>query len=246
MDFEFRPRVGVTIVAALIALVLLALAVWQMARFFEKSALEDEWNARASQPPGELRSLDDFDADALDYRQVIAHGTLDTERVAIYDHQRFRGEPGCLIASPLRLEGGGTILTVRGFVPHTRAHRCEDAALTAATPTRWRALVHTNRPNLADMPNRAIQKGDRLRWDTFDVEGTYPAFGITDGPTTPTVLVLHEEHVGAPFPLASYEHLAAPYLTAMRHLNYAGTWLMTLLIVLGIWGGMSVRRVDAA
>lgn len=243
MDFEFHPRIGVTIFALLSGLVVLSLAVWQISRFMEKSVLEDEWNARQGQAPHALDTLDQFDPEKLDYRRAIARGVLDESRLAIYDHHRFRGEPGCLVASPLKLTAGGTIIVVRGFVPHTRVHRCEDAPLSSAGTGELAGLIHTLDPNLADVANRD-QRGATLRWDTFDVEGTYEAWAITDRPSTPTVLVLDEAHVGDPFPLASFEHVSAPYLTSMRHLNYAGTWLVTLLIIAGIWGGASMKRVD--
>ncbi len=245
MDFEFRPRVGVTVIAVFAALVLTALATWQIARFLEKSELEDEWNRRQAEAPVQLRDLADFDANALDFRRAVAHGALDESRVAVFDNHRFRAEPGCLIASPLALTGGGTVIVIRGFVPHTRQQRCTEATISPAGHGPWNALVHTVRPNLADTPHRD-QRGASQQWDTLDIDGAYAAWEIHDGPGTSTVLVLDEDHVGDPFPLASFEHVSAPYLTSMRHLNYAGTWLISLLLLAGLWGGMSMRRVPTA
>lgn len=246
MQFEFRFRPVVTLLSAALVIVLAVLAFWQLGRFLEKSQLEDKWAQRQAAPPIAFDRLAGFDADALDYRQVEARGTLDTTHVVYYSERRFRGEPGCLVASPLKLAAGGTILVVRGFVPHTPDARCDEKPLTAPGDGELLALVHTVRPNLADPPNRAKATGPTLHFDTLDVDGTYTAWGIEDRPTTPTVLVLDEKHVGSPFPYASYEHVSAPYLTSMRHLNYAGTWFICILLVLGAWGGLCMRRVDPA
>lgn len=245
MEFEFQPRPTSTVVAVLIGLVLLALAVWQMSRFIEKSALEDEWARRQAQEPIVMTSTSGFDADELEARRVRARGTLDRSRIAIVDHRRFRGEPGCFVLSPFMFEEGGTILALRGFVPHTRVERCEEAELSDPPSELYVGVIHTLSPNLADAANRG-QAGTPLRWDTFDVVGTYGSWSLEGAPTTPSLLVLDESHVGDPFPLPSYEHVSAPYLTSMRHLNYAGTWLVLLLIVAGMWGALSLRRVDAA
>lgn len=245
MDFEFRPRPVITALALLIAMVFVALATWQLSRFLEKSELEDEWNRRQAEPPKALTSLDGFDPEALDYRRVEAFGDLDETRTAIFDNHRFRAEPGCLVAQPLSLRDGGTMVVIRGFVPHTPDRRCTDVPITPAGSGSWHALVHTVRPNLADVPHRD-QRGPALVWDTLDVDGTYASWGIADRPASATVLVLDQVHVGDPFPSASFEHVSAPYLTSMRHLNYAGTWMILLLVTMGFWGALSMRRVDPA
>lgn len=241
VDYVFRPRPVPTAIAAVAGLVLLALSIWQFARFFEKSVHEDETNSRQALPPIELRDIDVASAEDSDHRHARLIGTLDPSRVAYFDYHRFRGEPGCLVASPFALADGGTILVVRGFVPHTRQNLCTEATL--AVPTgELAALIHTLRPNLADVENRG-QQGDTLHWYTFDVDGAYEAWGIEDRPPGPTVAVLDQQHHGDPFPLASFEHVSAPYLTSMRHLNYAATWLISLMIVGVIWGATSIRRV---
>ena len=246
MDFEFRPRVIPSVIALGMITCFATLGLWQLTRFIEKSALEDEWNSRRSQPPIVLTTTAGFDVAVNDYRQVTALGALDTSRVAYFDYHRFRGEPGCLVASPMTLRDGGSFLVLRGFVPHTREKRCTEHELSApAAPDGFTALVHEVKPNLADVANRA-QTGDTLNWHTFDVDGTYAAWDIEDGPDAPTVLILDQIHRGDPFPYATFEHLSEPYLTAMRHLNYAGTWLLLVLFAVAGWGAASMRRVPTA
>jgi surfeit locus 1 family protein len=105
------------------------LGIWQVERLGEKERLIANVASRMDQPPEQLPPLAEwgaFDAEAWDYRPVIASGTfLPSETVLVFtsladQHGKLSG-PGYWVMTPLALAAGGTVFINRGFVPQKSA-----------------------------------------------------------------------------------------------------------------------------
>lgn len=245
MNFAFRPRLFSTVIMAAFVAIFLALGTWQMSRFFEKSKAEEAWSERRNAAPIQIRSLGDLAAgEELEHRKVELIGEIDPDSVAVFRHQRWSGAPGCWLGSPLTLVDGGTILAIRGFVPVQRSGVCDVEGAGFSPASRWTGLLHLPQTQLKDLRGREQDQPATLSyWDGFDAEGAYEAMEITERMDPLMVAVLAEEHTAKPYPVASFEHVTDPYLTSMRHLNYAGTWFVMIFVTLGLWGFLSLKRL---
>jgi len=241
MNYEFRPKPFSTAFAVLGALLLIALGTWQMMRFFEKSTEEDAWTERRNAEPVDVRSVSDLDP-SLEQQSAVLHGTIDTSRSATVLHKRYLGKGGCWLLNPMRLEGGGEVVIIRGFLPLDAAPKCDPADASPIEGDSFLALIHT--PD--QFSQATAPPHQETRFEALNVEGAYSLFGSSSRPEGGTLAVLHNDHSGAPFPVASYEHVTDPYLTSMRHLNYAGTWYFCLLLVAMMWGYRSIDKVTEA
>ena len=106
-----------------------ALGIWQVERLAEKEHLIANVAARMDLPPEHLPPVEEwasFDAEAWDYRQVIASGTFrSSETVLVFtslaDQRGKLSGPGYWVMTPLELAAGGTVFINRGFVPQDSA-----------------------------------------------------------------------------------------------------------------------------
>lgn len=243
MNYEFRPKPFSSALAILASLILIGLGTWQMLRFFEKSTEEDAWTERRTAEPVQVRAVGDLDP-TEEQHMAIVHGTVDTSRSAIILHKRYLGKNGCWLLNPLELADGGEVVVIRGFLPVSTPPKCDPAVASAIAGDSFRALIHT--PDQFSQAASPRPTGDDAIFESLHVERAYELFGSSRRPAGNTVVVLHKDHSGAPFPAASFEHVTAPYLTSMRHLNYAGTWYFCLLIVAMMWGYRSIDRAREA
>lgn len=117
-----------TVFTAVSLVILLALGGWQWARKGEKEALLATIRARISDAPQPFLPVARWGeiavADAA-YRPVSLAGSFDHARelhvfFALAKPVNGIGGPGYLIITPFMLDGGGTVLVNRGFVPVDR------------------------------------------------------------------------------------------------------------------------------
>jgi surfeit locus 1 family protein len=102
-------------VAVGIAAVCVRLGFWQLSR------LEERRTTNATIAAGLARPVDTIDAASADaepsYRRVSAAGRYLTRHELLLYGRAFDGSPGDHVLTPLRLDGGGTVLVDRGWIP---------------------------------------------------------------------------------------------------------------------------------
>ena len=120
-----RPLFWPTVVAISGLVVLLALGTWQLQRLTWKTDLIAAVKGRVAMKvvplpgPAEWQAID---IDAWEYRPVTVRGQFDHDReVHVFTQLssprgRYSG-PGYWVITPLALDGGGTVMVNRGFVP---------------------------------------------------------------------------------------------------------------------------------
>ncbi len=116
MDRSRRRRVKIVGGAAIVAVVCIALGVWQLQRLADRRALNAEIRTARSASPTTVRTVDDFGALSA-FRSVVVEGTYDVEGEVLLYGRSFDGEPGHHVVTPLALDDGSGVLVLRGWVP---------------------------------------------------------------------------------------------------------------------------------
>ncbi len=214
--------------------ILLVLGTWQFLRFQEKSEFESLRDSRLEQPPVDLPVADAFLEDN-DYRIVRVSGEFLPEYTFLFRHRVRDGKPGYWLGQLLRGESG-TVLVNRGWVPYENIDATARAVRTAG-PVRLEGLAFTPDQIIPDEETRSSlgdgPPAELTFWDSYDIEGIYAAAGI-DAPR-PTILIAAPAHSGSPLPVASYDYVTAPYLTAEKHLGYCVTWYTLAGALILMW-----------
>jgi surfeit locus 1 family protein len=149
---------------------LISLGVWQIERLHWKLDLLSRIHYGLSAPPVSLRDAlpanDPAHVDAADYRRVFAHGQFDNGQEIRFFTTGDQGLPVYHIVTPFELDGGGTLLVDRGFVPvgadgtelrkpsDLEGERTIEGVLRKPSPPNWftppvdvaKRVVHTRDP----------------------------------------------------------------------------------------------------
>ena len=118
--YEFRPRPGMTLAAAVGIALTLALGQWQIGRAQYKEGLQARYDALGRQPAvhvgGQLMAGDD-----LLLRRVEVRGEFAPKFTVFVDNRIHKHQPGFHVATPLRIAGSQRyVLVNRGWVAGTR------------------------------------------------------------------------------------------------------------------------------
>lgn len=219
----------------------LGLGTWQWGRYQAKREREQLREERIDEPPVEIDSLSAWREAAIDYRNVEITGEFDAETRIVVEQRTHDGNPGAWLLQPFRFErGDGAILVNRGWIPFEKARESIDPYASGEQGT-FVGLGHRVREPVADDSIRSeIEEGEMevrgatTRWHSFDVPAMYDALG-DDVPDGPTVALLGPDHSGDPYPIASYDYVTEPYLTADRHLSYSLFWYTVAIALVGIY-----------
>jgi surfeit locus 1 family protein len=105
--------------AALLGVVVTAsLGRWQLSRAEQKLALQAAMDGQQSKfvvDAAALRSA--LDVTPLVHQRALLKGTWVPERTVFLDNRQMNARVGFFVMTPLQLDGGGTILVQRGWVP---------------------------------------------------------------------------------------------------------------------------------
>ncbi len=223
----FRLRPIPTLIFALFGFLFGALTVWQVSRFVERAEIEDTRDARLELEPVTIESASDLAGPDLDNRRGVVKARL-------LPHTAFVVEPGsggrCHVVSPVELADGSIVAVNRGMVPTERRIRCKTDEMSEPQGDSWDVLITVPDEGLVDY--RARHEPE-LDWAAMDVQGMFERWEIE--PDSRAVLLLSADNGGDPLPRAGWDSVTNPYLTSFTHLNYAATWFVGFLIVLGFW-----------
>ena len=228
-----RPLLMTGLLAA--ALLFLGLGLWQLERRTEKLSLIAAVERRVHQPPSDAPGPPDwprisFKDDA--YRSVRTRGTFLHDRETLVQAATRLG-PGYWVMTPLRTDGGWTVLVNRGFVPPEDRGREGRRAGEPPGPVTVTGLLRTSEPGGA-----LLRSNDpaRDRWYSRDVEAigrarrleTLAPYFIDAGPAPG----------GGRQPVGGLTIVGFPN----NHLQYALTWFA--LAALAAFGAFRIRRAS--
>lgn len=242
----FQPRLWPTFFSIIGLGLLLTLGTWQAKRYLSKSAFEEARDARIELSVLPVQSPQELADGEVDFRQIEIEGIWDRERLFLIRHRTFQSEPGFWVVNALLVpsENEPTALLVnRGWIPYQNG-RERAAELLDALPVdtvRLTGLVHELEYVVRDDDLRTLlhQGGDVLPDGVITVS-TYDTVAMNlatpvDGFDRDIVLTLSPDAQDTSYPIASYDHITEPYLTAETHFGYALTWYLLALALIAIW-----------
>lgn len=248
---RFRPGLWPTLGTIVGLAILVALGTWQFSKY--RGSLErDQKRAERSESITEaIRSIDQFDPQALDHRRVELVGSFRRGPLHLIKHRILDGRPGYWVLQPFELVDGGVLPINRGWVPLEEPELYLAKMAPPGGPS-IEGLVHTPGRIVADEARRSAPTYETLEggrryteWSSFDLEGVTSELEGR-GPSTASVVVLGERYSAEDFPKASHELVVEPFLTPERHLSYAMTWFLVALSLLGIYLASSFGLMGGA
>lgn len=237
----FRGMLWPTVAVVVGTTVLATLGTWQLERLAWKEGLLAAIAARTTAAPAPLpspASWGGLDPGTYEYRHVVATGTFDhAAEVRVFRPLGDARGPfsglGDLVLTPLKLEGGGTVVVNRGFVPEDRvdpATRPEGQVTGRVTVT---GLMRSPESRTAFTP--ADQPAKRL-WFTRDPGSIAAALGLGD--VAPFTIDQDAGETPGGLPQGGETVLAFPN----NHLSYALTWFGLAATLLGLYASALFRR----
>jgi surfeit locus 1 family protein len=211
-----KSLAGPTLFTIFGLVLLLGLGTWQVQRLHWKEGLIAARAAAVSSAPVALpKTLDE--ARALEFHRVRAAGRFLNERELHLHATTDAGDAGYHVVTPLALDGGGTVLVDRGFVPERLAAPATRAAANptgAVVVTGLLRLAPEGKPSWFTPDNRP----DRNEWFYVDTAAMAAAAGLADTPS----FYVDADATPNPggFPLGGQTILDLPN----NHLQYAITW----------------------
>jgi surfeit locus 1 family protein len=226
---RFRPGLRITLMAAIVVPLAVALGFWQLDRAAQKRALEESRLASYGALPVDEDGL----AAAPAFTRVRLSGHYDATHQFFVDNHTRHGVPGYLVVTQFDTAGGRSVLVNRGWIA---APPLREETPAAPPPqgdvridtTRWPDVRQTLDPSTdgwdASWPKR-VQYLDVARMSTV-------------GGALPIELRLDDGQSGSLEPI-----LIGEEMTPARHLGYAAQWFglaaaMTIaFVVLGFKHG---------
>lgn len=227
-----RPRFPyvLTVVAVLVLALLLTLGVWQAQRLQWKLDLIARSEAAARQAPAPLADV--LALEDPEFRQAIVtcRGLNTAPFVELQSIEG--GDAGVRLISACPIEGQGTILVDRGFVPAEVADRPDTRAETAMPVVIAGVVRRAPEPNaLTPPPSGSLFYGR-------DRTAMAQALGVT-GPVSPYTVYAT---TSANPELAALRPVAPPAAFSNNHLGYALTWFGLAVVLVGFYAAVMIRR----
>jgi surfeit locus 1 family protein len=215
-----------TFIGFMLALMVLftTLGIWQVERLAEKEHLIANVASRMTLAPEQLPPLNEwsaFDAEAWDYRPVMASGTFrPSETVLVFtslsdQRGKFSG-PGYWVMTPLALAAGGTVLVNRGFIPQDSAEAFVAGGVVEPGLVSLTGIARASEEVNSFTP--APDAAERIEW-VRNTERLATLAGPVPQPVAPIYIDLPVSGDGA-LPQGGETVVSFPN----NHLGYAITW----------------------
>lgn len=242
---RWRAPGPVPMIAALVVIaVTCALGNWQLRRGHEKTDRAARLAALAEQAPVDLHAGQANAATLVD-RRVRAHGSFDAARTVLLDNRPHGNgtdnRAGFLVLTPLRLDDGGQVLVLRGWLPRDAQDRTRIAPF--ATPSGTVSVEGIALPTVPRVyslgQDPSAEAGRKIR-QNIDLAAFAGEIG------TPLLPLVVEQSTDNGDGLA--RDWAPADLGADRHFGYAAQWfgLAALAAVLVVVLGWRRARREAA
>jgi surfeit locus 1 family protein len=127
-----RPQALVLIAALGLTLLTARLGVWQLDRAAQKTALQQEAQARGALPPlrAEETPRESSAVAAVVQRRVVLQGRWLADATVALENRPMAGRTGFYIVTPLQLDSGAAVLVQRGWLPRDNSDRTRLAPFT--------------------------------------------------------------------------------------------------------------------
>lgn len=153
-NMEKSPFGVMTVVAlallASAAAVFVSLGQWQLGRAEERQVLAEQIEWGRTQPPIELSALTP-PHEMLPWRPAKVRGVWLTHLSVWLDNRNLEGRPGLWLATPLMLEGGKTLLVLRGWIARPIGADPEPVVPTTKGPVQVQGELLTHVPRLYEL-----------------------------------------------------------------------------------------------
>lgn len=236
-----RATVLGTVGVLLIAAVCIRLGFWQLDRLDQKRSRNAALAARMAEPPVSLTATL-ADSSGVIYRRAVADGVFDDARTIILPGRSYRGAPGVLVLTPLRLSGTTALLVQRGWMPSADGVSIdlEPLRVDSAVHVRGLVLPFLGDENTIAARARRDAPADTFRrvWYAIDTDALRAQFPYTLLPLRLQVLPDSARAAGDTIPVAQ----GAPALDEGPHLGYAIQWFSFALIFLVGWAALLRSR----
>lgn len=121
LHWQFKPGLWPTIACLVFFPLLVSLGIWQLDRAAQKQSMETTYGLRSSETAIDLNQAESGirqNAEQMQWRQTMVHGSFDTNNILLLDNQVMRGQAGYFIFIPLMLTDDQTrVLVNYGWVP---------------------------------------------------------------------------------------------------------------------------------
>ena len=220
--------------------VLIGLGSWQLQRLEWKNGLIAMVAARAGGDAVAVPSPSDWDSMSVadwEYRPVTLTGTFDHDReihvfTSLANPRGKHSGPGYWVIAPLALEGGGTVMVNRGFVPEKAKDRSTREQGLVAGPQALTGLLRKPEQRGWFVPENDVTGNV---WYYRDIDAMKKVSGT--GRLAPFLVDVRE-----PSPPGG---LPQPGETLLRfknnHLQYAITWFALAACLIAVFGAF-VRK----
>lgn len=237
-------RISGTILVLVIAAVCVRLGFWQLSRLAEKRTINAAIAERSAEQPVRLSGAV-RDSAGLIFRPASASGRYDNARTIVLPGRSYRGTPGVLVLTPLRLADGSALLVQRGWVPAADGATVpiDSMHVDSAVTVTGLVLPFPGAESTLAARARPVEPTDSFRrvWYSVDPDALRAAFPYT---LLPVQLQRLPDPAGpgegARYPLAQ----EAPELDEGPHLGYAIQWFSFALIFLIGWVALLWTRRD--
>lgn len=122
MRLDFKPFITIRVIIStaivfLGAIVLFRLGLWQISRYYERQAFNNQYLTQQNESILDLNKHGLTDLDGLEYRRITIRGIYDHEHAIARVNQYRDGLLGYGLMTPLRMVDGSAIYIDRGWVP---------------------------------------------------------------------------------------------------------------------------------
>lgn len=115
-----------TFLVLLGTIVLFRLGLWQISRYYERQAFNNQYLGQQAAPILDLTTVNWLELQGLEYRNVLVTGVYDNANSIARVNQYHNGELGYALMTPLVLKDGRAIFIDRGWVPSLPDQRAPD------------------------------------------------------------------------------------------------------------------------
>ncbi|MEQ8655022.1 MAG: SURF1 family protein [Kiloniellales bacterium] len=235
----FQPRLGFSIAAFVMFLILIGLGSWQVVRLEWKQGVIDERQARWS-APAEALPQDISDEEALLHRRVVVEGRYRHDEELYLPGRSYKGSAGVGVVTPFEMTDGRGLLVYRGWVPssrqepETRSDSNPEGIIQiegVVLPGGWQGSDWVEPGNDAE----------RNAWFFVDPADMASTAGLQN-PIIPIYLGLYREDQESSLPFTP----PPPMDIRNDHLQYAITWyaLSLALIVIYVVFSLGPKRSE--
>lgn len=242
MAYRFRARLIPSLVTAILLPIFIALALWQLDRADFKYELRKLRQENSQKAETDLFSSD-RDAQQMLNRKVRVNGRYLPDRTLLLVNRKYRGQPGYLLYTPMRLgDGVATVLIARGWL------RQSDGQLPPwPQPAPLSGTIHGR---VDVIPSVGIQLGEPdegyRQWPKVVSYLTHDWLqGVLDGEVLPYVVKLRsdvDDGLIRDWPAFSQGQERMP---PEKHTSYAVQWFALTITLALLYLMLNLKKSDS-